>query len=308
MINEQDLGAFFAYWGADCPPAADECRRLDFNDDGHIDEADLGALLGLWGQQASKDTLLVALEWDAENRLRSWSPLSPTAGSERVELAYDYAGRCVEKRVLKWLPTGGGYAWVPSSTRQYVYDGWRMLLELDETGQAIRKYALGLDLGGLGAGSGLGGAGILPAGVGPVSNRSSVGPVSDRSLVGSVSNRSLAVESAYAGAFLDSAGGIGGLLAAYDTNGTTTGANPTSDDRTYAYFVDALGNVTQLVDSAIDPSTGQPAPSFGTIAALYEYDLFGSPLLEAESSSQSGPYQSVEELTQPSPDRQGGVR
>ena len=54
--------------------------------------------------------------------------------------------------------------------------------------------------------------------------------------VGPVSNRSI-----------DGAGGIGGLPACYDTNGTTTGADPTADVEEYIYFYDANGNVGQMI-------------------------------------------------------------
>ncbi len=64
---------------------------------------------------------------------------------------------------------------------------------------------------------------------------------------------------------LEDAGGIGGLLACYDTNATTT----PSDDRTFMYFYDANGNVGQLVETT---SGG----NYGTLAAKYEYDPYGN--------------------------------
>ncbi|TWT45282.1 tRNA3(Ser)-specific nuclease WapA precursor [Phycisphaerae bacterium RAS1] len=111
--------------------------------------------------------------------------------------------------------------------RRYVYDGWRVVLELDglNSNAILRKYTWGLDL------AGLGGAGVPPAN-------------------------------------LDGAGGIGGLLAVHDTNGTTTGENPEADDLKYVYTYDANGNVGQL----IDPDVGSAASS---IKAHYEYDPYG---------------------------------
>ena len=77
---------------------------------------------------------------------------------------------------------------------------------------------------------------------------------------------------------LDSAGGIGGLLATLDTQGTTT----TTDDKKYVYFYDANGNVGQAVDTATTTSV--------TIAARYEYDAYGVNLLDTATLAQSGPY------------------
>lgn len=74
---------------------------------------------------------------------------------------------------------------------------------------------------------------------------------------------------------LQGAGGVGGLLAVYDTAGTTS----TSDDASYGYLYDTNGNVGQLVDFAD-----------GSLAAKYEYDPYGGPLLDAANASVSGPY------------------
>ena len=75
---------------------------------------------------------------------------------------------------------------------------------------------------------------------------------------------------------IDGAGGIGGLLAAYDTNGTP---GTTADDKSYLYFYDANGNVGQLLDR-----------SDGSIAASYEYDAYGNNLLDPNDPNESGPY------------------
>lgn len=56
-----------------------------------------------------------------------------------------------------------------------------------------------------------------------------------------------------------SAGGIGGLLAVYDTLAT----HSTSNDKAYFYCYDANGNVCQLVDA------GSSTSSNPTIAAKY---------------------------------------
>jgi len=81
---------------------------------------------------------------------------------------------------------------------------------------------------------------------------------------------------------LASAGGIGGLLAVYDTNGTTTGQNPAEDDKTYVYLYDANGNVGQLVDWTDIPDWGTKGLNSGQdwhadrLVARYEYDPYGN--------------------------------
>ena len=60
---------------------------------------------------------------------------------------------------------------------------------------------------------------------------------------------------------LEGAGGIGGLLATYDTNATSS----TGDDKSYLFFYDANGNVGQLVDA-----------SDGSVDAKYAYDPYGN--------------------------------
>jgi len=81
---------------------------------------------------------------------------------------------------------------------------------------------------------------------------------------------------------LESAGGIGGLLAVYDTNGTTSGQNPTEDDKTYVYLYDANGNVGQLVDWIDIPDweskqlTSAQAWHADRLVARYEYDPYGN--------------------------------
>lgn len=79
------------------------------------------------------------------------------------------------------------------------------------------------------------------------------------------------------------AGGIGGLLASYDTSGTTS----TTDDRSFAFCYDGNGNVGQLVELT---SSGNYSGNYGTIAAKYEYDAYGHNLLDITNASQSGAY------------------
>ncbi len=77
---------------------------------------------------------------------------------------------------------------------------------------------------------------------------------------------------------LEQAGGIGGLLAANDTAGTTT----TTDDRTFLYFYDANGNVGQVVTTF--------APWYGEISAHYEYTPYGQRLNAPAAGEYDQPY------------------
>ncbi|MCG8409639.1 MAG: RHS repeat-associated core domain-containing protein [Phycisphaerales bacterium] len=75
------------------------------------------------------------------------------------------------------------------------------------------------------------------------------------------------------------AGGIGGLLAVQDTDGTVV----TTDDTPYLYFYDGHGNVGQLMDFS-DTQTL-------TIAAHYEYDPYGNALVTTGSYASTSPFQ-----------------
>ncbi|MBU0618002.1 MAG: hypothetical protein KKI02_09820 [Planctomycetes bacterium] len=68
---------------------------------------------------------------------------------------------------------------------------------------------------------------------------------------------------------IDSAAGIGGLLATEDV----------AASKDYLYLYDANGNVGQVLDA-----------SDGTIAAKYEYDVYGNNLLDPTNPTESGPY------------------
>ena len=103
---------------------------------------------------------------------------------------------------------------------------------------------------------------------------------------------------------LESAGGIGGLLAVYDTNGTTTGQNPTEDDKTYVYLYDANGNVGQLVDWSDIPDweikqlTSAQDWHADRLVARYEYDPYGNVVgpdtdSDGDWTDDAGPYATV---------------
>ncbi|MBK8915061.1 MAG: RHS repeat-associated core domain-containing protein [Phycisphaerales bacterium] len=98
---------------------------------------------------------------------------------------------------------------------------------------------------------------------------------------------------------LHGAGGIGGLQSVYDTNGTTTGENATSDDKSYVFLYDANGNVGQLIEWATGAggATGM-AWSAGRLAATYEYDPYGNivgPDADGDGNiaEEAGPYAAI---------------
>jgi RHS repeat-associated protein len=225
---------------ANCPPQT-QLESFSHDEDGNL----------------TADGVLT-YEWDAENRLISVYPTTPTTGSKLLEFTYDYMGRRVRKLTIgrdagntRWLeePTD-----TPETDQRFVYDGWTLdtplraspghrgamgpagpdaasqgwnvILVLDgnadanEDGQPdiLRKYTWGLDL------SGQSGNHSSPAGI-------------------------------------HGAGGIGGLLSVKETQGTTS----TADDVNYWFMHDANGNVSQIVEDGT-----------WALVAHYEYDPYGN--------------------------------
>jgi RHS repeat-associated protein len=81
--------------------------------------------------------------WDAENRLSSMQAIAgvPVAGKLRLEFAYDYMGRRIQKKVYAWNVGTGTYQL--QSTLKFVYDGWDLATELDGSGVLVRSYVRG---------------------------------------------------------------------------------------------------------------------------------------------------------------------
>jgi RHS repeat-associated protein len=90
--------------------------------------------------------------WDAENRLASMQALSsvPSGAKKKLDFAYDYRGRRIQKIVSTW----DGTAYVAASTNKFVYDGWNLVAELNGTNGLIRSYVWGVDLSGSMQGAG----------------------------------------------------------------------------------------------------------------------------------------------------------
>jgi RHS repeat-associated protein len=82
-------------------------------------------------------------------------------------------------------------------------------------------------------------------------------------------------------ASLESAGGIGGLLALEDVGDP----NDPNDNLSYVYLYDGNGNVGQLVDLGHDPN--DPA---GALLAKYEYDPYGNVTAKSGDYADANPF------------------
>ncbi|MFA6289654.1 MAG: RHS repeat-associated core domain-containing protein [Opitutaceae bacterium] len=107
--------------------------------------------------------------WDAENQLVSMQTRTDVATiltalpRQKLDFAYDAYGRRIVKKVSAW----NGSAWVLSSYRRFVYEGWNLVAEVDAqaSNAAVGTYVWGLDLSGRPQGAG-GVGGLLLATVG----------------------------------------------------------------------------------------------------------------------------------------------
>ena len=93
--------------------------------------------------------------WDARGQLiamESVATLDPAAGKRKVAYGYDHAGRRVSRTESAWNTAAGAYD--PGVTTLYVYDGWRVVAELDSGRHVVRAYGWGRDLSGSQDGAG----------------------------------------------------------------------------------------------------------------------------------------------------------
>lgn len=90
--------------------------------------------------------------WDGENRLVSMTaiPSAPAAARKRLEFAYDWMGRRIQKKLYAWNASTGSYQL--QAVTKCLYDGWDLVAELDGGGSLIRSYTQS----GQGAGDGSG--------------------------------------------------------------------------------------------------------------------------------------------------------
>jgi RHS repeat-associated protein len=94
------------------------------------------------------------MEWDAHNRLSSLqtAPDLPASLHQRIAMAYDHLGRRVEKTLWTWDEAAGEFRL--QQQRRFVYDGWRLLAECNETNGLVRSYLWGADVSGSRDGAG----------------------------------------------------------------------------------------------------------------------------------------------------------
>jgi len=86
------------------------------------------------------------------------APTDPQGGDIKVEFAYDYMGRRIEKTVTEWdigdpnTPGDDDWASTPTSHLRWMYYEWQPLMELNgaSSNAPTKKYAWGLDLAGSG--------------------------------------------------------------------------------------------------------------------------------------------------------------
>ena len=88
--------------------------------------------------------------WDAENRLVTLVGHTGLGAPLRLDFEYDAQGRRIRKRV--WNNTGGTGS--PTLERNYIYDGWNLLVELDGANTVVNSFTWGLDLSGTLQGAG----------------------------------------------------------------------------------------------------------------------------------------------------------
>ena len=125
-----------------------EFALADLDGDGDSDLADFAMF-----QKAFGATGGTRYTWNAENRLTSVEPMAPKNGDKKLQFAYDHMGKRVLKKV--WTYTAGSWG-TPTAETKYVYDGWRVIMELDGLNNDVvtRKYTWGLDLSGSSEGAG----------------------------------------------------------------------------------------------------------------------------------------------------------
>jgi RHS repeat-associated protein len=97
--------------------------------------------------------------WDAENRLASVETHGSEAvtGKVKLEFAYDYLGRRIQKKTYPWIP-GPAPGYGAPVVQKFVYDGWNPVATFSGSDALVQAYAWGIDLsGGLQGAGGVGG-------------------------------------------------------------------------------------------------------------------------------------------------------
>ena len=94
-------------------------------------------------------------EWDAENRLVAMETrpeLDEFLERIRIDFAYDWQGRRLQKKVQIW--DDALWQWDAVEERNFHYHGWNLVAELDDGGTVEKSYLWGLDLSGTLEGAG----------------------------------------------------------------------------------------------------------------------------------------------------------
>src|SRR5205085_4872152 len=65
-------------------------------------------------------------------------PSVPVDARKRLEFAYDFMGRRIQKKVYAWDVATGSYQL--RATTKFVYDDWDLIAELDGNNQLVRSY------------------------------------------------------------------------------------------------------------------------------------------------------------------------
>ena len=84
--------------------------------------------------------------WDGENRLTTVTSLPnlPAGAWRKLDCTYDPQSRRTQKITSTW----NGSAFVPQSTKKFVYDGWNLVAQLDGNGQLEKSFIWGTDVSG----------------------------------------------------------------------------------------------------------------------------------------------------------------
>jgi RHS repeat-associated protein len=84
--------------------------------------------------------------WDAENRLITMTANTnvPTPARLKLDFMYDFRNRRMSKKVSTW----NGSSYVLAYTNKFLYDGWNLIAELNQTNGVVRTFLWGTDLSG----------------------------------------------------------------------------------------------------------------------------------------------------------------
>jgi RHS repeat-associated protein len=118
---------------------AGEVDEPVYDDDGNLKLQNLAAASGGGGPVQGFGGLS-NFEYNAENRLVSIAPATPDDGDTKLSFVYDYMGRRVEKTASTY--SGGN--WTEAENTIFVYDGWNLIEETNDT--ETKHYVWGLDL------------------------------------------------------------------------------------------------------------------------------------------------------------------